>query len=48
MYILNIENTKKMTLKDLREFIIERYYRRISFTKEESYFLLAKQNIKLD
>ena len=32
MYILNIENVIKMTVKDLRKFLFENYYRRIDFT----------------
>ena len=37
MYILNIARTiKKMTVNELRDFIFEKYYRRIGFSKENT------------
>ena len=41
MYILNIASAiKKMTVNELRDFIFENYYRRIGFSKENSYYLM--------
>ena len=35
---LNIQRTiKEMTIKEIKDFICENYYRRIRFTKENSY-----------
>ena len=43
MCIQNIENAiRKRTVKDLREFTFENYFKQIGFTKEDSYFLLKK------
>ena len=43
MYILNIKDSiKKMAVKILREFIYENYYKPISFTKNDNYYLLKK------
>ena len=42
MYILNLENTIKMTVKDLRKFLFENFYKQIGFTKKNSYYLLGK------
>ena len=43
MYILDIENVLlKMTAKDLKEFIFENYYKRIGFTKKDSYHSLRR------
>ena len=33
-----------MSVKDLKEFIFENYYKNIGFTKEDSYDSLKKQN----
>ena len=35
-----------MMAKDLVEFLFENYYKRIGFTKEDSYYLLKKQTKK--
>ena len=35
-----------MMAKDLVEFLFENYYKRIGFTKEDSYYLLKKQKKK--
>ena len=41
MYKLNIFSAiKKMTIKKLRNFINENYYRRIGFPKENSYYII--------
>ena len=38
MYILNIARAiKKMSVNEIREFIFENYYKRIGFSKENSY-----------
>ena len=34
-----------MTIKELRDFIFENYYRRIGFTKENSYYSMKHQKI---
>ena len=45
MYNLNIQSTiKMMTVKELENFIIENYYRRIRFTKENPYNSMKHQN----
>ena len=42
MHIRNIENAiRKSSVKDLREFIFENYFKQIGFTKEDSYFSLT-------
>ena len=47
MYILNIlSSIKKMTIKELKDFIFENYYRRIGFPKENSYYLMKHQKKK--
>ena len=39
MYILNIARTiKKMSINEIRDFIFEKYYKRIGFSKENSYY----------
>ena len=38
----------KVTVKDLREFIFKNYYKRIGFTKRDSYHLLKKAQKKKD
>ena len=44
MYILNILSAmKKMTIKELKNFIYENDYRQIGFTKENSYFSMKSQ-----
>ena len=37
---------KKMTIKELKDFIFENYYRRIRFPKENSYYLMKHQKKK--
>ena len=34
---------KRMTIKQFRDFIFESYYRRIGFTKENSYYSMKHQ-----
>ena len=46
MYIFNIENVIKMTVKNLRKFIFEKYYTWIGFTKEDSCYLSKKAKKK--
>ena len=42
MYILNILSAiKKMTVKELKDFIFKSYYRGIGFTKENSYYSMS-------
>ena len=44
MYKLNTASTiKKMTIKELREFIHENYYSQIEFTKENSHYSIKRQ-----
>ena len=44
MYILNIPNTiKKMAVIEIRDFIIENYYKRIGLSKENSYYSTKHQ-----
>ena len=39
MYILNISRAiKKMSVNEIRDFIFENYYKRIRFSKENSYY----------
>ena len=39
MYIPNIARAiKKMNVNKIRDFIYENYYKRLGFSKEESYF----------
>ena len=47
MYILNIANTlKKMTVKELKDFVRENCYKQIEFTKENSYYSMKSQKKK--
>ena len=47
MYILNIANTlKKMTVKELKDFVRENCYKQIEFTKENSYYSMESQKKK--
>ena len=49
MYILNIANTlKKMTVKELKDFVRENCYKQIEFTKENSYYSMESQKKKKD
>ena len=44
MYILNIVSAiKKMTMKELRDFIFKNYYKQIGFTEENSYNSMKRQ-----
>ena len=44
MYILNILSTiKRMTSKELKDFILINYYRRIRFPKENSSYSMKQQ-----
>ena len=44
MYILNkINALKKMTIKELRDFIYEHYDSRTGFTKENNYYSMKRQ-----
>ena len=50
MYILNIDNaTKKMTANELRDFIFENYYKRLSFSKKNLFMneTLEKEGLQL-
>ena len=39
MYILNIAQAiKKMSVNEIRHFIFENYYKRIAYSKENSYY----------
>ena len=43
MYILNIASTiKKMSVKELRDFIFENYYKEIGFVKVRSYYSIKR------
>ena len=43
MYILNIVRaTKKVSLNEIRDFIFEKYYKRIGFSKESSYYSMKR------
>ena len=47
MYILNIANTlKKMTVKELKDFVRENCYKQIEFSKENSYYSMKSQKKK--
>ena len=46
MYILNIRSVTKMTLKELKVFIFENYYRQNGFSKENSYYSMKHQKKK--
>ena len=44
MYVLNItSNIKKITIKELKDFIFDNYYSRIEFARENSYYSLKHQ-----
>ena len=48
MYKLNILSTiKKMTIKELRDFIHKNYYRRIGFPKENNYYSMKHQEKRI-
>ena len=47
MYILNILNAiKKITIKEITNFIYEKYYRRVKFPRENSYYSIKHQKKK--
>ena len=49
MYILNIPRTiQKMSVNEIREFIFENYYKRIRFSKENSYYSMKRLKKKKD
>ena len=48
MYILNILSaTKKITIKEMKDFIFENYYRRIGFPKENTYYSIKQKKKEL-
>ena len=48
MYILSIVSTiKKITIKELKDFTYESYYRRMGFLKENSYYSIKYQKKKV-
>ena len=43
MYILNIARAiKKMSINEIRDFSFENYYKRIGFSKENSYYSMKR------
>ena len=48
---MNILNTvsviKKMAMKEVEDFIFENYYKRIVFTKENSYYSMKRQKKRI-
>ena len=46
VYFEYTQRYKKMTIKELKDFIFENYYRQIGFTKENSYYLVKYQKEK--
>ena len=43
MYILNITKAmKKMSVNEIKDFIFENYYKRIGFSKENSYYSMKR------
>ena len=45
-YILTVlSDVKKMTMKELRDFFYEHYYKQIRFTEENSYFLMKLKKL---
>ena len=43
MYIVNIARAiKKMSVNEIRDFIFENYYKRIRFSKENSYYSMKR------
>ena len=48
MHILNFANAiKMMSVNEIRDFIFENYYKRIGFSKENSYDLMKHQKKKI-
>ena len=48
MYILNTISAiiKKMTIKELKDFMLKNYYRQIGFPKEKNYYSMKHQKKK--
>ena len=48
MYILNIISAiiKKMTIKELKDFMLKNYYRQTGFPKEKNYYSMKHQKKK--
>ena len=48
IHILNISSAakKKMKIKELKDFILKKYYRKIRFTKENSYYSMKNRKKK--
>ena len=43
MYILNITKAmKKMSVDEIKDFIFENYYKRVGFSKENSYYSMKR------
>ena len=48
MYILNIARAiKMMSVNAIRDFIFENYYKRIGFSKENSYYSMKHQKKRI-
>ena len=48
MYILNIARAiKKMSINEIRDFSFENYYKRIGFSKENSYYSMERLKKKI-
>ena len=48
MYILNVTRAiKKMSVNEIKDFIFENYYKRIEFSKENSYYSMKRLKKKL-
>ena len=48
MYTLNIARViKKISVNEIRDFIIESYYKRTGFSKETSYYLMKHLKKKI-
>ena len=48
MYTLNITKTiKKMSIKEIRDFILENWYKRIGFSRENSYYSMKQLKKKI-
>ena len=48
MYIPNIVSTiKKISVNEVRDFIFKNYYKRIGFSKENSYYSMKHQKKKI-
>ena len=48
MHIRSIANAiKKITVNEIRDFFFENYYKRIGFSKENSYYSMKRQKKKI-